>query len=342
MINLSIFLKKLHFSMIKAKIYKSLITILTFIFLCSTFFYYFEVNYNSKIKTIKDALWWGFVTSTTVGYGDIFPVTMGGRIIAILLMILGVGVFGFITASFASLLVEKNLKKGMGVVDVKYKNHIIIVGWNLRSKLIIDELINEDIDFKITIIDKIDHNPYNRNNISYIKGDAWDETVLKRANLNYAKTIIVLADKKIGNEEMIDAKSVLICLAIDRLNPNIYVIAEVMKPNNKVHFKRVNADDVIISDEIESKILMRSAIYSGVNKTYKELITNKYGCEIYETIINNKYVNMKYGKVANLLMKNKITLIGFCRHNNLYLTPSVDTTLEKDDILIYIAEKKYI
>lgn len=57
---------------------------------------------ESNIKTPADALWWSTVTVTTVGYGDKFPVTSEGRIIAIILMISGIGLFGAFTALFAS------------------------------------------------------------------------------------------------------------------------------------------------------------------------------------------------------------------------------------------------
>jgi len=56
---------------------------------------------NSNIKTAEDAIWWAYVTITTVGYGDKFPVTTEGRIIAALLMTVGVGLFGTFTAYLA-------------------------------------------------------------------------------------------------------------------------------------------------------------------------------------------------------------------------------------------------
>lgn len=63
---------------------------------------------NSNIKTAEDALWWAYVTITTVGYGDLYPVTTKGRLIALILMTAGVGLFGVFTGYLASWFVEPN------------------------------------------------------------------------------------------------------------------------------------------------------------------------------------------------------------------------------------------
>lgn len=68
----------------------------------------FEQNADgSNIRTIGDAMWWAFVTITTVGYGDFYPVTAGGRLIAVGLMIAGIALVGSVTATFASWFVER-------------------------------------------------------------------------------------------------------------------------------------------------------------------------------------------------------------------------------------------
>jgi len=66
---------------------------------------------ESNIKTAPDALWWAFVTVSTVGYGDRFPVTHLGRIVAVLLMTAGVGLFGTFTAYVASLFNQQEVKE---------------------------------------------------------------------------------------------------------------------------------------------------------------------------------------------------------------------------------------
>jgi voltage-gated potassium channel len=63
---------------------------------------------GASINHFGDALWWAIVTCTTVGYGDHFPVTAGGQIIAVLLMILGIAALSVLTASIAALYVDQD------------------------------------------------------------------------------------------------------------------------------------------------------------------------------------------------------------------------------------------
>jgi voltage-gated potassium channel len=64
-------------------------------------------NADAQITTISDALWWSFVSVTTVGYGDLVPVTATGRLIAVGLMLAGITLLGTVTATLASWLVER-------------------------------------------------------------------------------------------------------------------------------------------------------------------------------------------------------------------------------------------
>ena len=68
----------------------------------------FERNAReASITTFGDALWWAFVTITTVGYGDYSPVTVEGRLVAVGLMLGGIALIGLVTASLASWIVER-------------------------------------------------------------------------------------------------------------------------------------------------------------------------------------------------------------------------------------------
>lgn len=68
----------------------------------STAILHFEVADESNIKTAENALWWAFATITTVGYGEYYPVTPEGRVVAAILMTAGVGLFGAFSAALAA------------------------------------------------------------------------------------------------------------------------------------------------------------------------------------------------------------------------------------------------
>jgi voltage-gated potassium channel len=63
---------------------------------------------GSNIHSYHDALWWAVVTVTTVGYGDRFPVSEGGRAVAVVLMLVGIGLIGVLTATVASFFVQEH------------------------------------------------------------------------------------------------------------------------------------------------------------------------------------------------------------------------------------------
>jgi voltage-gated potassium channel len=69
-----------------------------------------ETTPESTIKTAEDALWWSLATVTTVGYGDVYPRTTIGHIVAAVLMVAGVALFGTFTATVASFFVQQDIK----------------------------------------------------------------------------------------------------------------------------------------------------------------------------------------------------------------------------------------
>jgi voltage-gated potassium channel len=72
---------------------------------------------DANITSYSEALWWSCVTITTVGYGDRFPVTTDGRLVALGLMMGGIGLIGFVTGSLATWIVERISVKEHDVQD---------------------------------------------------------------------------------------------------------------------------------------------------------------------------------------------------------------------------------
>ena len=106
--------------------------------------------HNSKINTFGDALWWSIVTVTTVGYGDIYPVTITGRIIASILMIIGITILGLFISTLGNSLIESKLSKinNQSISKIRNKEKAFKEQGNIK-KTIKDEtksLIKDKID----------------------------------------------------------------------------------------------------------------------------------------------------------------------------------------------------
>ncbi len=100
----------------------------------------FGSMYFQEGQSFPDAVWWAIVTLTTVGYGDISPVTSGGRLIGVVLMFFGIGVLGLFTATIAGVFVEKRLRKERGMSSCNLEGHIILCEWNDRTQEILTDL----------------------------------------------------------------------------------------------------------------------------------------------------------------------------------------------------------
>jgi voltage-gated potassium channel len=80
--------------------------------------YALEAGENKGIQHFGDALWWAVTTVTTVGYGDITPITPEGRLIAVVLMLTGISVIGVFTATVASFLFEAQQAESSETADI--------------------------------------------------------------------------------------------------------------------------------------------------------------------------------------------------------------------------------
>ena len=229
-----------------------------------------------------DSLWWTLVTITTVGYGDISPITVGGRIVGTGVMLLGIGLLGIFTATVAGVFIENKIMEDKGMRVSKAKQHFVICGWNFRGSEIVAEFRADPKSKKLSVvlIAEIQEKPLDDPNLHFIRGELDPET-LEKANMAEAQAAILLSDDSLDANSR-DAKTILNTLTIKSLYPSVYTCVELMLSKNADHCKRAKADEIIVVGELNTNLLVQAALDHGVTRMISELVSTRYGSDLYK------------------------------------------------------------
>ena len=237
---------------------------------------YFEEN-----RPLPDALWWSIVTVTTVGFGDISPLTLGGRLIGVVLMFFGIGVLGMFTATIAGVFVERRLRKerGMGSYN-DLDGHIILCGWNDRTKEILKDLRADAraAEAPIVLVADIDAKPVADEQLYFVRGELTEEHLI-RAGIATAATVVLVGDRSLEYVAR-DAKAVLSLLTVEGLNPDVYSIVELASEDNVRHCERAGADEIIVGAEFSSRVLSTATLDHGISTVLRELLSAQVGHDL--------------------------------------------------------------
>ncbi|PKN33575.1 MAG: hypothetical protein CVU61_12850 [Deltaproteobacteria bacterium HGW-Deltaproteobacteria-19] len=265
--------------------------------------HYFEhLRQEANITTVWDAIWWAIVTMGTVGYGDKYPVSLGGRLVGILVILSGVGLMSLFTATIASLFVEQKIKEGKGLDTIKEKDHIVLCGWNQHTEELLNGLIRQGFSGEKPIVlinelspDELDPLRLKYHDLKFTRGNFVQEEVLMRANISRAAVAILMADLSGGHpRDRVDERTTLTALTIRSISPQIRIIAELLNSENKPSLKRAHVDEIIVRGE-HIGALMASAVDSpGLPKIFSNLMalgdTNKlWRVEIPQAFIGKTY-----------------------------------------------------
>jgi len=242
-----------------------------------------EVKKNhSMFSGFFDAFWWAIVTITTVGYGDRYPVTTTGRVLALFLMFMGVVTTSILSGTIASIFVDRKIREGKGLQDVSLRNHLVLCGFNRNTERILEGIGKlSGKKQEVVLVNAMDSERYQTLNakfedidLRFVRGDFTHEVILKKASIANARAAIIVSDESGENNlDNADERTILASLAIKSLNPDIVLSAEIVNPENEQHLKRANVDDIIIYGEFNGFLLASSTLSSGIPLLVKELLS---------------------------------------------------------------------
>lgn len=293
----------------------------------------------TNFPTVFDGIWWAVVTASTIGYGDLVPETFAGRITGIVLMLVGIAIVSSYFVSLAAAAVTMQAAYIEGKLNFKGNQHMIIIGWNERSKEMIASIYKKDPLKKVVLIDEtLDEMPAEYKNVHFIKGPANQDEVLKKANIHVAQWVVITADQH-KNELFADMNTITMLLAIKGMNPKIRCIAEILTSAQVENARRAGADEIIQSNILASSLILNSLSSPSTMASMIDLISHSDNQKLLTSEpFKNDMVGKSFNEAYIHFFNKNIMLVGIKRGEKSLINPSHNYVIKKDDLAIIITE----
>ncbi len=307
------------------------------------FFWLVEHTRNPDVHNLRDAYGWLFRTlfenstpyklKSPLGYLSYWTVRVAG-----------VSLVAFGTATIASRFVATVIKQGAGMGTFKGSGHILICGWSPKGAEIIRELRAQEVEDarEIVILVDRDTSPYEGRDVIFVRGTPSNADDLLRAGLERVSTVIVLADHTngAGNPDDLDARSLLTTLAVESINSAAYSCVEVVKSENRQHFERTHADELVVSAELTGALLAASARTHGLTGVIADLLTHPEGQELYRVPTPPELVGGPVLQALEVLKSRYDSLlVGVFTNDACQVNPPGDTVLEPGTELLVVRHR---
>ena len=300
---------------------------------------------QSNLTNYSNAIWYSLATLTTVGYGDLFPGTIYGRIIGYILMLTSIFIFGLLIGQLTTLMTTIRENKKHGYSGTNFSNHAVIIGWNEFGWHVVDQLVG--VERKVAIItnrkDDVEliQEKYSQKRVFVLFCDYNNYELIKKSNIENAAIAFINMDD--------DTEKLVYVLNLKKILPDTEFVVTLKNGDLKSTFLSAGVSNTISTKEISSKLLA-SYMFEPDVASYSESILSyaksDSDYDIKQLLItpSNPYNRKAYQEVFfDLKKRYNSILIGISKrdkygHKKLIKNPLGDLKVNVGDYLIIILE----
>jgi len=301
-------------------------------------FIFFE-NYS-----LLDAIYMTIITMSTVGYGEVEPLSNEGQIFTTFLIIFSFGIFAYAITTLTRYIVDGIFRHYFMDAKIKnriskLKNHVIVCGYGRNGKQAMEELSMHQaeaiiIDRKEAIIDLLREMP----NVLYIQGDATSDQTLENASIQNAKAIITALPN--------DADNLFVVLSAREINPNLRIISRASDAETVKKLKRAGATNVIMPDRIGgqrmAKLVAQPDVVEFLDHIMLQTPDEVYIDELSCVNMDSEVADKTIGEWA-IRQNTGANIIGLkTKENKFIVNPSPNEKLSSNDQLFVLGTYEQI
>ncbi len=289
--------------------------------------------------TVFDALYMTVITLATVGFAEIRPLSEGGRVFTIFLIIFGAFNGGFIITAVAQLVLEGQLlallgKRKMEKKVKRIKDHIILCGYGRVGKQVAQELQKRRVPFVILEKDDSTIPAAHEDDLIFVPGNAADDEQLELAGIKRARAVVsTLPD---------DADNVYLALTARQINPDLLIIVRAETDLAKKKLLRAGADKVVCPHELGGMQMAMATLRPNVVDFMRLASADRTSSGLGIEEISIKPESTLTGKsIIEAAIKSKYDaiVVGLRKKSGqVIFNPSGDTVMEAGDILVVLGE----
>ena len=274
--------------------------------------------------------------TTVIGSGDPSYVSSpGGFVVGWLLAFFGVAIVAAMTGAVVGFFIDFLLKEGQGMGAAGYRDHIVVCGWNTTARDLIEELKGDEFTTKVVLLADAERNPAG-DGVYFVRGDITNTDDLERCGIREASSAIVFPTDR---TDAADMRSILSVMAIESIAPNVRTVVEANNPSHIDHFRRADADEILVTSRLASRLLARSALYPGLSELVTDIVSGGDGSELYRVALPDDYVGLSIDELsAKLRGEHRATLLAVTRGGTSMTNPPADFRLEHGDDAVVVAE----
>ena len=300
--------------------------------------YYLEHGaQGSGIRNLFDSLWFVVQTITTVGYGDTHIATFLGRVNAIAFMLVGIGILGFFTASWASSFIQYSIGKRSGEILLKAKGHIVLCNWNSLTPDIAQALLREKTN--LILLAPVEKKPVE--GLEFFQGTCLHLSDLESVSTKDAGSVIIMAEKLWDKElaSAIDAKTIIGIMNVRKINPRAHIVAELLKSDSVDNARLAGANELVVHGEMSARLIARAALYPSTIDMMKTMLSSSSDQQIFVDVVPSSMKGRKDGDLLNIIIERDCIAIAIKRAKEILVNPHKDLVLG-DDSVVYIGKSR--
>ncbi len=301
---------------------------------------------GSGIHNYSDALWYMLVTLTSVGYGDIVPVTLIGRAIGYFFILSSLAILGVLISSISSNIIKMIEEKKLGYRGTDFTSHIICIGWNDFSRMVIDEVLQASRKVAIVTDQKNDvdliYNEYGKEQVFVLYADLHNLDSIQKTNPKLSSEVFLSLNN--------DTETLIYVINFIKKYPKPNVVVSIENHKLRETFHTAGVKYVVARNEIASKLVASYVFEPEVADLNIDLMSSAvsgddFDNQQYLVTKNNPFIGKNYDDAfVKLKIKYNIVLLGIAKgqdgERKLIVNARSDTIIELNDYLIIMVEGK--